>query len=240
MACDAEDYLETSGINDRQQLSAAYDILQTRIKGDWMKAGVKMIDANSITIDENVRLEPDVIIEPQTHLRGNTKIATGSRIGPGSLIDNSQIGSNVTVLYSVVSDSEVAANTRIGPYAHLRGSVKIGESCRVGNFVEIKKSTIGANTNMAHLSYIGDATLGDRVNIGAGTITANYDGKQKHPTTIEHGTKTGSNSVLVAPVTLGKNVTVAAGSVVTQDVKDNALVVARSRQKEIPDWHTEE
>ena len=240
MAYDAEDYLETNGINDRQQLSAAYDILQARIKEDWMKAGVKMIDANSITIDEDVQLEPDVIIEPQTHLRGNTKIATGSRIGPGSLIDNSQIGSNVTVLYSVVSDSEVAANTRIGPYAHLRGSVKLGESCRVGNFVEIKKSTIGANTNMAHLSYIGDATLGDRVNIGAGTITANYDGKQKHPTTIEQGTKTGSNSVLVAPVTLGKNVTVAARSVVTQDVKDNALVIARSRQKEIPDWHTEE
>jgi bifunctional UDP-N-acetylglucosamine pyrophosphorylase/glucosamine-1-phosphate N-acetyltransferase len=240
MAYDAEDYLETSGINDRQQLSAAYDILQARIKEDWMKAGVKMIDANSITIDEDVQLEPDVIIEPQTHLRGNTKIATGSRIGPGSLIDNSQIGSNVTVLYSVISDSEVAANTRIGPYAHLRGSVKLGESCRVGNFVEIKKSTVGANTNMAHLSYIGDATLGDRVNIGAGTITANYDGKQKHHTTIEQGTKTGSNSVLVAPVTLGKNVTVAAGSVVTQDVKDNALVVARSRQKEISDWHTEE
>ena len=237
MAFDAEDYRETNGINDRQQLSAAYDILQARIKEDWMKAGVTMIDPSSITIDENVELEADVILEPQTHLRGKTKIATGSRIGPGSLIENSQIGANVTVLYSVVSDAEIAANTRIGPYAHLRGGVKLGESCRVGNFVEIKKTTIGSNTNMAHLSYLGDATLGDRVNIGAGTITANYDGKKKHPTTIKQGTKTGSNSVLVAPVTLGENVTVAAGSVVTQDVKDNALVVARSRQKEIPDWH---
>ena len=237
MAYDAEDYLETSGINDRQQLSAAYDILQARIKGGWMKAGVTMIDPNSITIDENVELEPDVILEPQTHLRGNTKIATGSRIGPGSLIENSQIGSNVTVLYSVVSDAQIADHTRIGPYAHLRGGVKLGESCRVGNFVEIKKTTIGANTNMAHLSYLGDATLGDRVNIGAGTITANYDGKQKHPTVIKQGTKTGSNSVLVAPITLGENVTVAAGSTVTQDVSDNALVVARSRQKEIPNWH---
>ena len=237
MAYDAEDYRETNGINDRQQLAAAYDILQGRIKSDWMKAGVTMIDPSSITIDEQVELEPDVILEPQTHLRGKTKIATGSRIGPGSLIDNSQIGANVTVLYSVVSDAEVAANTRIGPYAHLRGGVKLGESCRVGNFVEIKKTTIGANTNMAHLSYLGDATLGDRVNIGAGTITANYDGKQKHPTVIKQGTKTGSNSVLVAPVTLGENVTVAAGSVVTHDVNDNALVVARSRQKEIPDWH---
>ena len=239
MAFDAEDYRETNGINDRQQLSAAYDILQARIKEDWMKAGVTMIDPSSITIDESVELEADVILEPQTHLRGNTKVAAGSRIGPGSLIENSQIGANVSVLYSVVSDSEIAANTRIGPYAHLRGGAKLGESCRVGNFVEIKKTTIGSNTNMAHLSYLGDATLGDRVNIGAGTITANYDGKQKHPTTIKQGTKTGSNSVLVAPVTLGENVTVAAGSVVTQDVKDNALVVARSRQKEIPDWHQE-
>ena len=153
------------------------------------------------------------------------------------MIENSQIGSNVTVLYSVVSDAEIADNTRIGPYAHLRGGVKLGESCRVGNFVEIKKTTIGANTNMAHLSYIGDAILGDRVNIGAGTITANYDGKQKHPTVIKQGTKTGSNSVLVAPITLGENVTVAAGSVVTQNVSDDALVVARARQKEIPNWH---
>ena len=239
MAFDTEDYQETNGINDRQQLSAAYDILQARIKNNWMKAGVTMLDPNSITIDENVQLEPDVIIEPQTHLRGNTTVAAGSRIGPGSLIDNSKIGTGVTILYSVVTDSEVAANNRIGPYSHLRGKVKLGESCRVGNFVEIKKATVGANTNMAHLSYLGDATLGDNVNIGAGTITANYDGKQKHQTTIKQGTKTGSNSVLVAPVTLGENVTVAAGSVVTQNVNDNALVIARSRQKEIPNWHSQ-
>ncbi|MGF1542716.1 MAG: bifunctional UDP-N-acetylglucosamine diphosphorylase/glucosamine-1-phosphate N-acetyltransferase GlmU [Pleurocapsa sp.] len=236
MAVDAEDYREISGINDRQQLSAAFDVLQARIKENWMKAGVTMINPDSITIDETVQLQPDVIIEPQTHLRGNTAIANGSRIGPGSLIENSQIGENVTVLYSVVTDSEVAAHTRIGPYSHLRGDVKLGEKCRIGNFVEIKKATIGTNTNVAHLSYLGDAHLGDRVNVGAGTITANYDGKHKHPTTIKSGSKTGSNSVLVAPVTLGENVTVAAGSVVTKDVEDNALVIARSRQKEIPDW----
>lgn len=237
MAHDAEDYRETNGINDRRQLSAAYDILQARIKDDWMKAGVTMINPDSITIGENVQLEPDVIIEPQTHLRGDTTIATGSRIGPGSLIENSKISSNVTVLYSVVTDSEVATNTRIGPYSHLRDGVILGEKCRVGNFVEIKKTTVGSNTNVAHLSYLGNATLEEKVNIGAGTITANYDGKNKHSTTIKKGTKTGSNSVLVAPVTLGENVTVAAGSIVTQDVSDNALVVARSRQKEIPNWH---
>ncbi len=236
MALDAEDYLEISGINDRQQLSVAYDVLQARIKDNWMKAGVTMIHPDSITIDETVKLEPDVIIEPQTHLRGNTSIAAGSRIGPGSSIENSQIDSNVTVLYSVISDSRVAANTSIGPYAHLRGAAQIEADCRIGNFVEIKKTTVGANSNIAHLSYLGNATLGDRVNIGAGTITANYDGVNKHQTSIGSDTKTGSNSVLVAPVTLGNNVTVAAGSVVTKNVEDNALVIARSRQKEIPDW----
>lgn len=239
MAFDTEDYRETSGINDRQQLSAAYDVLQARIKENWMKAGVTMLNPDSITIDETVQLEPDVILEPQTHLRGNTQIATGSRIGPGSLIEDSIIGTNVTVTYSVVKGSEVSASTTIGPYTHLRGEVVVGESCRLGNFVEIKKTTIGSHTNVAHLSYLGNATLGDRVNIGAGTITANYDGKHKHPTTINQGTKTGANSVLVAPVTLGENVTVAAGSIVTQDVQDHALVVARSRQKEIPHWNQE-
>lgn len=237
-AFDVEDNQEISGINDRLQLATAYDILQRRIKEDWLKAGVMMLNPDSITIDETVTLEADVIIEPQTHLRGNTTIAQGSRIGPGSLIENSTIGENVTVLYSVVSDSEVANNTTIGPYAHLRGAAKVAANCRIGNFVEIKKSSLGEKTNVAHLSYLGDATLEDHVNIGAGTITANYDGVKKHPTVIKSGTKTGSNSVMVAPVTLGKNVTVAAGSVVTKDVPDNSLVIARSRQKEIADWHT--
>ncbi len=237
MAVDVADHLEITGINDRKQLSTAYNILQTRIKDYWMKEGVMMIQPETITIDETVQLEPDVIIEPQTHIRGNTSIAAGSRIGPGTLIDNSKIASNVTVLYSVVSHSEVAENTTIGPYTHLRGAAKIGANCRIGNFVEIKKSILGDNTNAAHLSYLGDATLGDRVNVGAGTITANYDGVRKHQTFIGSGTKTGSNSVMVAPLTLGENVTVAAGSVVTKDVPPDALVIARARQKEIPDWH---
>ena len=238
MAFDVEDSEEINGINDRLQLANAYNILQRRIKEEWMRAGVMMLDPDTITIDETVTLEADVTIEPQSHLRGNTTIAKGSRIGPGSLIENSTISENVTILYSVVRDSEVAHNTTIGPYAHLRGSAKIASDCRIGNFVEIKKSSLGEKTNVAHLSYLGDATLEDGVNVGAGTITANYDGVKKHPTTIGSGTKTGSNSVMVAPVTLGKNVTVAAGSVVTKDVPDNSLVIARSRQKEIPDWQT--
>ena len=236
MAVDVADHLEITGINDRKQLSSAYNILQTRIKDHWMKAGVMMIQPETITIDETAQLEPDVIIEPQTHIRGHSLISAGSHIGPGSLIENSKIAGNVTVLYSVVSNSEIAENTVVGPYAHLRGAAKIGANCRIGNFVEIKKSSLGDSTNAAHLSYLGDATLGDRVNIGAGTITANYDGIRKHQTIIGNGTKTGSNSVMVAPLTLGENVTVAAGSVVTKDVPSDALVIARARQKEIPDW----
>lgn len=236
MAVDVEDYREINGINDRKQLATAYEILQTRIKDDWMAAGVTIIDPASVTIDDTVVLDADTIIEPQTHLRGNTTIGSGSRIGPGTLIENTQIGENVTVLYSVIVNSQVGAGCCIGPYAHFRGQVQVGEICRIGNFVELKKTTLGTKTNVAHLSYLGDATLGDRVNVGAGTITANYDGVKKHPTHIGNGTKTGANSVLVAPVTLGEEVTVAAGSVITRDVPDGALAIARERQKTIEDW----
>ncbi|MEO0949610.1 MAG: bifunctional UDP-N-acetylglucosamine diphosphorylase/glucosamine-1-phosphate N-acetyltransferase GlmU, partial [Cyanobacteria bacterium J06641_5] len=143
MAMDVEDIREINGINNREQLAAANDILQERVKKHWLLAGVTMLDPSSITIDEAVEIAPDVTIEPQTHLRGKTVIATGCRIGPGSLIENSILGENVTALYAVVSDSEVAANTHIGPYAHLRGHAKIGQACRIGNFVEIKNSTFG-------------------------------------------------------------------------------------------------
>ena len=239
MAVDVEDCLEISGINDRKQLAQAYQILQARIKDYWMSAGVTLIDPDSITIDDTVTLHPDVIIEPQTHLRGNTEIGSGSRIGPGSSIENSILGENVTAMYSVVANSQVGDGCRIGPYAHLRDQVTVGASCRIGNFVEMKKATIGNKTNVAHLSYLGDATLGDRVNVGAGTITANYDGVKKHHTHIGSGTKTGANSVFVAPVTIGENVTVAAGSVISKNVPDNSLAIARERQKNIEGWHVE-
>ncbi|MCC5607640.1 bifunctional UDP-N-acetylglucosamine diphosphorylase/glucosamine-1-phosphate N-acetyltransferase GlmU [Nostoc sp. CHAB 5834] len=236
MAVDVEDYQEILGINDRLQLATAYDILQRRVKEKWMLAGVTLIDPTSITIDETVELQPDVIIEPQTHLRGNTVIKTGSHIGPGSLIENSQLAENVTVQYSVVTDSTVQAGSRIGPYAHLRGQVEVGAGCRVGNFVELKNTQLGDRTNAAHLSYLGDTVVGNQVNIGAGTITANYDGVKKHRTKIGDRTKTGSNSVLVAPITLGNDVYIAAGSTVTEDVPDDSLVIARSRQVVKPAW----
>ncbi len=236
MVVDAADHQEILGINDRLQLSAAYDILQTRIKNQWMTAGVTLIDPASITIDDSVEIGSNAIIEPQTHLRGNTKIGAGAKIGPGSLIENSSIGDNCTILYSVISDTQIGSGVKIGPYAHMRQQVVVGDGCRVGNFVELKKTTLGNDTNVAHLSYLGDTVTGQRVNIGAGTITANYDGVNKHQTSIGDNTKTGSNSVLVAPLTLGANVTIAAGSTITEDVESDALAIARARQVVKPGW----
>lgn len=236
MAVDVEDYQEMLGINDRQQLAAAYEILQKRVKAKWMAAGVTLVDPHSITIDDTVEIQSDVIIEPQTHLRGNTTIKTGCRIGPGSLIENSHIDENVTVLYSVINNSIVHAETQVGPYTHFRSDVEIGSGCRVGNFVEMKKTKLGDRTNVAHLSYLGDATLGEKVNIGAGTITANYDGINKHPTIIGDRSKTGANSVLVAPLTIGSDVFIAAGSAVTENVPNDCLVIGRARQVVKPGW----
>ncbi|NCJ05226.1 bifunctional UDP-N-acetylglucosamine diphosphorylase/glucosamine-1-phosphate N-acetyltransferase GlmU [Synechococcales cyanobacterium C] len=236
MAVDVEDYQEILGINDRKQLATAANILQNRVKDEWMMAGVTLIDPDSISIEDTVVIQPDVVIEPQTHLRGQTTIGTGSCIGPGTLLENCTIGENVTVLYSVLRASQVADGSCIGPYTHFRGQVQVGSGCRVGNFVELKQTTLGDRTNVAHLSYLGNTTVGTQVNIGAGTITANYDGVHKHPTQIGDRTKTGSNTVLVAPLTLGQDVTVAAGSTVTEDVGDDALVIARSRQVVKPGW----
>lgn len=236
MAVDAEDFQETLGINNRKQMAQAYAVLQDRIKDHWLTEGVTFVDPDTVTIDDTVQLAADVIIEPETHLRGTTTIGEGAHIGPGCLIENSSIGDHSRVLYSVVSDSCFGNRSRLGPYAHIRGEATIADDCRVGNFVEIKKSTLGDRTNVAHLSYLGDAELGERVNVGAGTITANYDGFQKHKTVIGSGTKTGSNSVLVAPVTVGENVTIAAGSTITENVPDNSLAVARSRQVTKENW----
>ncbi len=227
---------EIAGINNRKQLAEAEAVMQRRIKDKLLLSGVTLLNPESITIDATVTVEPDVIIEPQTNLRGNCVIASGCRIGPGSLIEDSAIGKNTTVVHSVVTDSKVAPGGRIGPFAHLRGQADIGENCRIGNFVEIKKSIVGANTNAAHLSYIGDAELGEQVNVGAGTITVNYDGKNKHKTVVGDRTKTGANSCLVAPITIGEDVTIGAGSVITKDVDPDCLVFTRTPQKSIPGW----
>ncbi len=233
---DCDDFQETLGINDRLQLSEAYNILQKRIKDNWMRQGVNIIDPVSVTIDDTVELTADVTIEPQTHLRGKTQIGAGSRIGPGSLVENSTIGENVTVVFSIVRDSVVASNANIGPYSHLRVHATVGEACRIGNFVELKNTVLGFKTNVSHLSYLGDATIGNQSNIGAGTITVNYDGKHKHSTVIGERTRIGSNNSLVAPLQIGSNVTTAAGSTIVEDLPDDCLAIARARQVVKTGW----
>ncbi|MCP9774675.1 bifunctional UDP-N-acetylglucosamine diphosphorylase/glucosamine-1-phosphate N-acetyltransferase GlmU [Cyanobium sp. WAJ14-Wanaka] len=227
---------EINGINDRLQLSQCEAVFQERLKRHWMAEGVSFVDPASCTLSENCRLGRDVVIEPQCHLRGSTVVGDGCRIGPGTFLENASLGANVSVLYSVIREAVVGDNCAIGPYAQLRPGTKLETGCHIGNFVEIKNSQLGEGVKVNHLSYIGDADLGERVNVGAGTITANYDGVQKHRTVIGSGSKTGANSVLVAPITLGSNVTVGAGSTITKDVPSGALALGRSKQVIKTDW----
>ena len=224
------DISEITGINDRQQLADCEAMLQDRIRQHWLKEGVSFIDPKSCTISEETQFGRDVVVEPQCHFRGNCKIGNSCRIGPGSLIIDAEIGNDATVLMSVINSAKIGDGCNIGPFAHLRPQADLGENVRIGNFVEVKKSTIGSGSKVNHLSYIGDAKLGLNVNVGAGTITANYDGKNKHLSTIGDNSKTGANSVLVAPVTIGSNVVIGAGSTITKDVQNNSLAIGRARQ----------
>ncbi|MEK9631210.1 MAG: bifunctional UDP-N-acetylglucosamine diphosphorylase/glucosamine-1-phosphate N-acetyltransferase GlmU, partial [Synechococcus sp.] len=218
---------EVNGINNRQQLAQCETMLQERLRHHWMAEGVTFVDPASCTLSEGCQFGRDVVIEPQTHLRGRCQIGDESRLGPGSLIEDATLGRGVSVVMSVVRQATVGDGVCIGPFAHLRPAAVIGNNCRIGNFVEVKKSTVGEASKVNHLSYIGDAELGASVNVGAGTITANYDGVNKHRTVIGDGSKTGANSVLVAPIQLGKKVTVAAGSTLTKNVPDGALALGR-------------
>jgi bifunctional UDP-N-acetylglucosamine pyrophosphorylase/glucosamine-1-phosphate N-acetyltransferase len=237
-ACHLEvaDAEEVLGINDRLQLSQCEAVLQDRLRRLWMLAGVTFTDPASCSLSEGTRFGRDVVVEPQCHFRGETVVGDGCRIGPGCLIENSQLGEGVEVLYSVLRDSSVAAGCSIGPFAQLRAGAQLAHECRIGNFVEIKNSQLAEGVKANHLSYLGDAEIGSQVNIGAGTITANYDGVRKHRTVIGAASKTGANSTLVAPIRLGPGVTVGAGSTLTQDVPSGALALGRARQTIKPDW----
>ena len=227
---------EVNGINNRQQLAQCETMLQERLRHHWMAEGVTFVDPASCTLSEGCQFGRDVVIEPQTHVRGRCQIGDESRLGPGSLIEDAELGRGVTVVMSVVREATVGDGVCIGPFAHLRPAAVIGNNCRIGNFVEVKKSTVGEASKVNHLSYIGDAELGASVNVGAGTITANYDGVNKHRTVIGDGSKTGANSVLVAPIQLGKKVTVAAGSTLTKNVPDGALALGRAKQLIKENW----
>jgi len=221
---------EVNGINNRAQLAQCEAVLQQRLRDHWMNEGVTFVDPASCTLSESSSFGRDVVIEPQTHLRGQCRIGDNCRLGPGTLLEDADLAEGVTVLHSVIRGAKVGEGVAIGPFAHLRPEAQIGDGCRIGNFVEVKKSVIGDGSKVNHLSYIGDAELGSGVNVGAGTITANYDGVNKHRTVIGDGSKTGANSVVVAPVTIGRDATIGAGSTITKDVPDGALALGRAKQ----------
>ena len=236
MHVEVADADEINGINDRLQLSQCEAVLQERLRRHWMAEGVSFIDPASCTLSEGSRFGRDVVIEPQCHFRGATTVGDGCRIGPGCLLENASLGNNVQALYAVIREASVAEGCSIGPFAQIRPGAELDEGCHIGNFVEVKNSHLAAGVKVNHLSYIGDADLGAKVNVGAGTITANYDGVKKHRTVVGAGSKTGANSVLVAPITLGDNVTVGAGSTLTKDVPSGALALARAKQLVKENW----
>ncbi|MEE0434949.1 MAG: bifunctional UDP-N-acetylglucosamine diphosphorylase/glucosamine-1-phosphate N-acetyltransferase GlmU [Peptococcaceae bacterium] len=220
----AEDSL---GVNNRVQLAYAEKLLRARINEAWMMQGVTMEDPATITIEDEVVLEPDVTLEGNVHLFGHTVIKRDAVIESGSRITNSTIGEGVVVRQSVIKDSVVGAHTTIGPFAQLRPGNIIGEQVKIGNFVEVKNSTIANESKISHHTYIGDTDMGARVNVGCGTITCNYDGKHKHRTVIGDDVFVGSNTNLIAPITIGDKVLIGAGSTLSKDVVSNALAVTR-------------
>jgi bifunctional UDP-N-acetylglucosamine pyrophosphorylase/glucosamine-1-phosphate N-acetyltransferase len=206
--------IEILQVNNRGQLATVNRIMHDRVTQNLMKEGVTIIDPATTFISKTVRIERDVIVYPFTYIEGHTRIATGTVIGPQSYITDSDIGRNVVIVMSYLSSCVVQDDSRIGPYSHLRPEAFIGENVHIGNFVEVKKSLIQDGSKANHLSYIGDAKIGKDVNIGAGTITANYDGVRKHETVIEDGASIGSGTVLIAPVRVGKGASTGAGAIV--------------------------
>lgn len=235
-AIQAKDVREFLGVNDREQLMEANRWLQETLNARHMANGVTIYDPSSTFIGPNVTIESDVTIYPNNHIYGRTHIQSGAVIYPNNWIDDSHIGKQAEVRSSHLTDATIGEATTVGPNAHLRNHAHVEDHVRIGNFVEIKNSHIGNSSAVAHLTYIGDTNVGKHVNIGCGVVTANYDGKQKHKTTIGDYSFIGSQSTLIAPVEVGENAVVAAGSVINKDVEENALAIARSRQENKPGY----
>ncbi len=222
---------EVMGVNSRYDLSRAEAIVRQRINRRWMTEGVTMLDPATTFVGTEVELGRDIVLYPNVRIEGKSKVGDSCIIYPGSRIRDSVIASTVTVKdYSVIEESDIAPGASIGPFAHLRPGAVIGEGAKIGNFVEVKKSTIGSGSKANHLSDIGDAIVGRDVNIGAGVITCNYDGFEKHRTVIEDGVFVGSDAQLVAPVKVGRGAIIAAGATVTRDVPADALAISRVPQ----------
>jgi bifunctional UDP-N-acetylglucosamine pyrophosphorylase/glucosamine-1-phosphate N-acetyltransferase len=227
---------ETAGVNDRVQLAAAARVLNDRLLEGWMRAGVTVVDPVTTWVDADVELEPDVTLLPGVQLRGRTRVAGTAEIGPDSTLIDTVVGPEATVVRSHCVGGEIGRGASVGPFSYLRPGARLGAGAKAGTYVEIKASDIGPGAKVPHLSYVGDATIGAGTNIGAATIVANYDGVAKHRTVIGEQVRTGSDTVLVAPVTIGDGAYTAAGSVITEDVPPGALGVGRARQTTRPGW----
>ncbi|MFN8524756.1 MAG: bifunctional UDP-N-acetylglucosamine diphosphorylase/glucosamine-1-phosphate N-acetyltransferase GlmU [Chloroflexota bacterium] len=215
---------EFGGVNTQAELAAANRVLWDRARARLMAAGVRMVDPSTVYIDTTVTVESNAVIEPNTHLRGATHVGNGSVIGPNSIITDTRIGRDCQVIASVLESSEIGDRVTVGPFAHLRPGANVGDDVELGNYAEVKGSTLGARTKMHHFGYIGDADVATDVNIGAGTITCNYDGEHKHRTVVGEGAFIGSDTMLIAPITIGERAYTGAGSVVTRDVAPGTSV----------------
>lgn len=231
-----EDSSDVLGVNDRVQMAHCEAVLRQRKNISLMQSGVTMIAPETVFIDKDVIIGEDTIIRPNTIIEGHTVIGADCDIGPSTRITNSVIGRKVIIEFARVIDSQVGDQSAIGPFAYLRPGTRLGKGVKVGDFVEVKNSTVGEGSKIPHLSYVGDAQVGRGVNIGAGTITCNYDGANKYPTFLEDGVFIGSNTNLVAPVRIGRNAVTGAGSTITRDVPEENLAVERARQKNIKGW----
>ncbi len=234
--CMAENADEFIGINDKVQLAEAESVLQKIINEKLMRAGVIIKDPKTAYISKDVVIGQDTVIMPNTTITGKTVIGENCKIGPNSVLNNMIIKDEVTIDNSKCVDSEVGSFTSVGPFSYIRPNCVIGEHAKIGDFVEIKNSTIGNNTKASHLTYVGDSELGNNINLGCGTITVNYDGKNKFKTIIKDNVFVGCNSNLVAPVTLNENSFIAAGTTVTKDVKENSLVIGRTKEISKENW----
>jgi bifunctional UDP-N-acetylglucosamine pyrophosphorylase/glucosamine-1-phosphate N-acetyltransferase len=232
-----DDAEEAMGINDQVQLAESGGIMRQRINDAHQRAGVNLIDPAATYIDADVTIGAGTVIHPGVHLRGRTKVGSGCEIEPGAVVTDCTIGDRVHIKPgSVLSESSVGNDCAIGPMAHLRPGTVLAGSNKIGNFVETKKAVIGEKSQASHLTYIGDASLGKNVNVGCGTITCNYDGVNKHQTTIGDDVFVGSDVQFVAPVTIGRGSLIGAGSTITMDVPADALAISRVEQKNIAGW----
>ncbi len=231
----AQDPVEVMGINTRVDLAKANRHMYQSIAERHMLAGVTLLDPESTFIDRDVKIGKDTVIYPNCYLFGKTVIGEGCTLEPGCKITDTRLGNSVLIrASSVIAESAIADGGQIGPFAHLRPGTVLGQGVHIGNFVEVKKSTLGKGTKANHLTYLGDATIGEKVNVGAGTITCNYDGVKKHPTIIEDGAFIGSNTELVAPIKIGRNALIGAGSTITKEVPPDTLAVSRGKQTHYP------